>query len=199
MKPSHTLNMFGNLRESSWPIITQITGRIGRNMKKKKIFKFPNVCCHIMKSSRGCNGKYSSLIVCTQCKTKKFISSSEQRIDTTHVNIHIYVNHIDTLERIQKVVRQFNLRIQHYFRSQIQPLKKGLKYQVQRKHTAFKLNIRNGRHSSGLHTASSVSTHAFHSSEHTGPHHPSLLHNTFKRFKARQKHLHKKVMLPEHL
>lgn len=162
MKPSHTLNMFENLRDraaglSSHKSVAELEEIL------KKIFKFPNVCCHLMKSSRGCNGKYSSLIFCTQCKTNKLISSSEQRINTAHVNIHLYVNHTDTLERIQNVVRQFNLSIQCYFRSQIQALKRGLKYQVQKKHRAFKVNIRNGRYSSGLHTAFSVSTHTYHS------------------------------------
>lgn len=80
-----------------------------------------------MKSSKGCNGKYSSLVLCTQHKTKKLFSLLSSEF--TRMNIHIYISHTDTLGRIQKVIRQFNLRTQCYFRFQIQPLKKISKFQ----------------------------------------------------------------------
>lgn len=80
-----------------------------------------------MKSSKGCNGKYSSLVFCTQHKTKKLFSLLSSEF--IRMNIHVYINHADTMGRIQKVIRQFNLRTQCYFKFQIQPLKKTLKFQ----------------------------------------------------------------------
>lgn len=117
------------------------------------------------------------------------------------MNICLSINHTDTLGRRKKVVRQFNLRIQCYFRSQIQPLKKGLKCQVQKKYRAFKLsNIRNGRYSLGLYTHSLQSINMLSiPCAHMGIHLPSLLHATLiKDFKARQQHLHWEAVLPEH-
>lgn len=83
---------------------TQFSGRIGGGGEKKLAFP-PNLCCHkskqkLIKNSKGCNGKYSSLVSCTKCKPKKHFWA----LNSYHTCECICIYKPYRLGRIQKLV-----------------------------------------------------------------------------------------------